>query len=139
MAVHHVGFQLADQAGDMCPDHQIGKARLAAYRDPVDAELEARLDLGKHCVGTRATGQAVGDDADVMAAFDLAIGNVEDVTDDAADRGTDDVQDAQRLVPILILRHRSEPAFADEHGVPGADRRAEGSCEAAGARCIGVG
>ncbi len=37
-----------------------------------------------------------------MAAFDLAIGNVEDVTDDAADRGTDDVQDAQWLVLILI-------------------------------------
>ena len=45
-----------------------------------------------------AAGQAVGDDADLMAAVDLAVGEVEDVTENAADRRAHRVQDTKRPV-----------------------------------------
>ena len=57
------------------------------------AERKARGDLGQRRVGAFAAGQAVGDDADLMAAIGLAVGEVEDVTEDAAHRRAHRVQD----------------------------------------------
>ena len=45
-----------------------------------------------------AAGKAVGDDADMMAAVGLAVGEVEDVTEDSADRRANRVQDTKRLI-----------------------------------------
>ena len=44
------------------------------------AKLQARRDLSQRLCGTLAAGRAVGDDANMMAAIGLAIGEVEDVT-----------------------------------------------------------
>ncbi len=52
----------------------------------------------KRLVGALAAGQAVGDDADVMAAVGLAVGEVEDVAENAADRSAHGVQDTKRPV-----------------------------------------
>jgi hypothetical protein len=54
--------------------------------DAMHAELEAGRDLRKRCFGALAAGQAVGDDADMVAAIGLAVGEVEDMTEDSPDR-----------------------------------------------------
>jgi len=48
--------------------------------------------------GAFATVQAVGDDADVVAAIGLAVGEVQDVTEDSTDRRAHRVQDTKRLI-----------------------------------------
>ena len=63
----------------------------------MDAELEARRDLRQRLLGALAAGQAVGDDADLMAAIGLSIGEVQDVAKDAANRSTQRMQDTKRL------------------------------------------
>ena len=67
-------------------------------REAVDAKLEAWRDRLKRRLGAFATGQAVGDDADVVAAIGLAVGEVEDVTEDSTDRCAHRVQDTKRLI-----------------------------------------
>ena len=42
-----------------------------------------------------AAGQTIGDDADIVPPFDLAVGDVEAVPEDAADRSARRVQNAQ--------------------------------------------
>jgi hypothetical protein len=67
-------------------------------RKTVNAELEAGRDLLERGLRAFAAGQAVGDDADVMTAVGLSVGNVEDVTKDSADRRAHRVQDTKRLI-----------------------------------------
>ena len=64
----------------------------------MNPKLETGRDLRQRRLGALATGQAVGDDADVVAAVDLAVGEVEDVTEDSADRGAYRVQDTERRI-----------------------------------------
>jgi hypothetical protein len=64
----------------------------------MDAELEAWRDFLKRRLGAFATGPAVGDDADVVAAVGLAVGEVQDVTEDSPDRCAHRVQDTKRLI-----------------------------------------
>ena len=45
VAVQHVGPELPDQADDLRPDHEVGKTRLAADGDAMNAELQPRLDF----------------------------------------------------------------------------------------------
>lgn len=45
-----------------------------------------------------AAGEAGGDQADMVATVGLSVGEVEDVADDSADRGTHRVQDTKRLI-----------------------------------------
>ena len=97
VAVQHVRLQLPDQALEAGPDQKVGRQRLAADRDAVHAELEARRDLRQRLLGAFAAGEAVGDDADMMAAIGLAVGEIEDVAENAADRRAHRVQDAKRL------------------------------------------
>ena len=77
--------------------------RFAVNGDAVHAELEARRDLGQRRLGAFAAGQAVGDDADMMAAVGLAVGEIEDMAENSADRRAHRVQDTKRLV--VKLRH----------------------------------
>ena len=49
----------------------------------MDAKLEAWRDFLKRRLGAFATGKAVGDDADVVAAIGLAVGEVQYVTEDS--------------------------------------------------------
>ena len=62
------------------------------------AELHPRRDLRQGRVGAFAASEAVGDDADLMAALGLAVGDVENVTKDSAHRGANRVKDAKRSV-----------------------------------------
>jgi hypothetical protein len=69
--------------------------RLAADGDAVHPEREARFHLGERRLRAFAAGEAVGQDADLMPAFDLSLRKIEDVTKDAADRRAHGVQDSQ--------------------------------------------
>ena len=82
----------------------VARQRLAANRRAVNAELEPGGDFRQRLLGAIAAGQAVGDDADMVAAFGLAVGEIEDVAKDAADRRARCVQDPKRLT--FNKRHR---------------------------------
>jgi hypothetical protein len=69
----------------------------AVNGDTPNAELEARCNLRQRRLGACAAGQAVGDDADMMAAIGLSIGKVQDVAKDAANRCAHRVQNTKRL------------------------------------------
>ena len=97
VAVQDIRFQPPDQALEAGPYQRIGRHQLAANGNAVNAELQARRDLRQRLVGAFAAGEAVGDNADVMAAVGLAVGEIEDVADDAADGGARRVQDTERL------------------------------------------
>ncbi len=82
----------------MRPYQKVGGMRLAVNGETVNAELEARRDFLQRRLGAFAAGQAVGDNADVVAAVGLSVGEVEDVTEDSADRRAHRVQDTKRLI-----------------------------------------
>ena len=67
-------------------------------RQPSNAQLEARGDLRKRRLGAFSAGQTVGNDADMVTAIGLSIGNVQDVTENSADRRAHRVQDTKRLI-----------------------------------------
>jgi hypothetical protein len=69
--------------------------RIAAHGDARQAEGEAGTQAFKKLRGTGSTGRGIAQDADLVAAFDLAAGQVEDMTEQAADRRPEDVQDAK--------------------------------------------
>ena len=98
VAVQHIRLQPPDQAHEMRPDQHVGGKRFAANGEAMNAELQARRDLRQRRLGAFAAGQAVGDDADMMAAIGLSVGEIEDVAEDAADRRAHRVQDTKRLI-----------------------------------------
>ena len=63
----------------------------------MNAEHEAGRDLRQRRRGAFAAGQAVGDNADMVAAVGLPVGEVQDVTEDSADRRAHRMQDTKRL------------------------------------------
>ena len=75
----------------------VGRMRLAADGDAMHAERKAWLHVGERRLRALAAGEAVGQDADLMAALDLPLGEIEDVAKDAADRRAHGVQDSQRV------------------------------------------
>ena len=77
--------------------------RLAVDGDPVHAKFQPRCDFRQRRRGAFAAGQAVGDQADMVAAVGLAVGDVEDMAKNAANRRAHGVQDPQRLV--RSIRH----------------------------------
>jgi hypothetical protein len=82
----------------------------------MQAEFQPWCDAGQCLISSVASRQAVGDDADVMTAFDLAVGNVHDVTENAADRCANGVQDAKRLVESGSHR-QATPAMLRVNGL----------------------
>ena len=71
--------------------------RFASDRNAVHAECKARLHLGECSIGTLATGATIGQDADLVAALDLPVCHIEDMTKNAANRRAHRVQDSQRI------------------------------------------
>jgi hypothetical protein len=65
--------------------------------ETVHAKLEAGRNFIQRRLGALSAGQAVGDDADMMAAVGLAVGEVQDMAEDAPDRCANRVQDTKRL------------------------------------------
>jgi hypothetical protein len=63
----------------------------------MNAEFEARGDLFQRGFGAVAAGQAVGDNANMVTAVGLPVGEVHDVTEYPADRRANDVENAKRF------------------------------------------
>src|SRR5882672_9051561 len=80
VAVQDVRLQPPDQAHEMRPYQNVRGERFAANGEPVNAQLETGRDLRQRRLGALAAGEAVGDDADKMAAVGLSVGEVEDFT-----------------------------------------------------------
>jgi hypothetical protein len=97
VAVQDIRFQLTDQALEPGPHQRVGGKQLAANGNAMYAEFETRRDFRQRLFGAFAAGEAVGDDADVMAALGLAVGEVQDMAEDAADGRARRVQDTERL------------------------------------------
>ena len=97
VAMQDVRLQAPDQAQEAHPSIHVGRARLAVNRDAMNAELEPRRNFRQRLLGAFAAGEAVGDDADVMAAVGLAVGEIQDMAENAADRRARRVQDPKRL------------------------------------------
>src|SRR5450432_1554251 len=98
MSMQHVRLQPPDQAHEMRPYQNVGGQRFTADGEAMNAELEAGRDLGKCGLGAFAAGEAVGDNADLVAAVGLSVGEIEDMTEDTADRRAHCVQDTKRLI-----------------------------------------
>jgi hypothetical protein len=64
----------------------------------MNAKLELRREFGQCFVGTLAASEAVGENADMVAARGLSLGEIEDVTENPADRRAYRMQDTKRLV-----------------------------------------
>src|SRR5215204_2470220 len=97
MAVQNVRFETAELLHELRPGHKVEWARFTPDCNTMDAELHTRGDLGQCLIGTFATGQAVGDNPDMMAAIGLTVGEIKDVPDNAANRRARRVQDTKRL------------------------------------------
>jgi hypothetical protein len=82
----------------MGPHQNVRGKRFTPNGEAMNAKLEPGRDLRQCCFSAFTSGKTVGDDADVVAAVGLAIGEVEDVTEDSADRRTNRVQDTKRLI-----------------------------------------
>jgi hypothetical protein len=93
-----VRSQPPDQIFEMRPYQNICRVWLAVNGKTPNAELEAGRDLRQRRLGAFTAGQAIGDNADMVAAIGLTIGNVQDVTEDSADRRAHCVQDTKRLI-----------------------------------------
>ena len=96
----------------------------------MNAELELGSDFRQRLLGAFAAGEAVSDDADVMAAVGLAVGEIEDMAENAADRRARGVQDPKRLT--VNERHDqnqrspTRTSAATKHGIrPGTPRITE--------------
>src|SRR6266478_8081854 len=98
VSMQDVRLQPPGQAHEAQPYQNVGGRWPAADGETMDAKLEAWRDFLEHRLRAFATGQAVGDDADVVAAIGLAVGEVQGVTEDSPDRCAHRVQDTKRLI-----------------------------------------
>src|SRR5690242_11025827 len=76
------------------PDRsKIGRVRITADRNTRQTERQLRFELRERGVGQSIARRAVGDDADLVAALDLAVGKIDDMAEQTTDRRTQDVED----------------------------------------------
>src|SRR5438067_628196 len=103
VAMQDIRLQSPDQVHEMRPHQNVRGMCFAMNGDTAHAKLQARGDLLERGLGTLPAGETIGDDADMVAAVGLSLGEIEDMTDDSSNRRADRVQDTKRL--IRRLRH----------------------------------
>jgi hypothetical protein len=89
---------------------EIAQGNAAMHREAGGAERELGRDGGDDFVLEPAAGQGVADDADIVTGSGLGIDEIDDVAEDAADRGANDVDDLQPIRPVhenILLESRS--------------------------------
>ena len=97
VAVHDVGLGRANAARDMVAGGKIGRTERPLNGGQRQAERQRRRQAGEHRLGGVAAGQAVGNDADAMAARDLALHQIGDVAKQPADRRAQNVKNIEGL------------------------------------------
>ena len=98
VSMQDVRLQPSDQAHETQPCQNVRGKWSAADGEAMDTKLEAWRDFLKRCLGAFATGQAISNNTDEVAARGLAVGEVQDVTEDSTDRRPHRVQDTKRLI-----------------------------------------
>jgi hypothetical protein len=98
VSVQDVRFQPADQTQEMGPYQNIGGKWLSPNGQSMNAEFEPGRDARQRRFRPFAAGKAIGDNADMVAPVGLAVGEVQDVTEDSADWRANSVQDTKRLI-----------------------------------------
>lgn len=98
VSMQDVRLQPQSQAREAKPCQKVHGRWSAADGKAMDAKLQARRDFVKRRLGAFTTGQAIDDDADVVAAIGVALGKVQDVAEDSPERCTYRVQDTKRLI-----------------------------------------
>ena len=94
--MQYIGIQVsevtryADKAG------KISWAWFARDCDPHNPKLEARRDRGKRCISALSSGEAVAHNSDMVAASGLSAGDIENVTNNAADGRARHMHDFER-------------------------------------------
>jgi len=92
--MHHIRREARDQVHKTRPYQKIGGMGFAVDSQASNTELQSRRNLGQRRAGAVATGQAVGDDADMVTSVDLPIGKIENVPKDSANGRTHRVDNA---------------------------------------------
>ncbi len=108
VAVEDVRRQAAIGAVEGIERRGVERVRVAPHRHAGDAEREPRPELVEGLGGALAAGRGIAEDADVEAARDLRPGDVDDMAEQAADRGPEDVQDAKRRAEARCVRMACE-------------------------------
>ncbi|CCE07186.1 hypothetical protein BRAS3843_200006 [Bradyrhizobium sp. STM 3843] len=85
MAVQHFRAQFADKPTELGKSGEIAWSWFAMNGNAMDAELEAGSDLGERLIGAVAARETVRNDTDLVAAIDLAVSKIQNVTKNAAD------------------------------------------------------
>jgi hypothetical protein len=98
MAMHDVGPGIDGTLRHVGDGVEIAKVHMAAHGQTRETERELRGKLGENRLGPRAAGVRVGNDSDLMAAHGLAAGEIDDMSEQAADRRAQDMKDSQWLV-----------------------------------------
>ena len=101
VAMQDIRLQPPDQVHEMRPHQNVRGMWFAMNGDTANAKLKVWGDLLKRRLGTLAAGETVGDDAYMVAAVGLSLGEIEDVADDTANRRADRMQDTKRLIRRL--------------------------------------
>src|SRR5665213_1767027 len=98
VSMQDVRLQPADQPHETGPHQDVGGKRFTANGEAMNAKFEPGRDRGQRRFSPFAAGKAVGDEADMVAAVGLAVGQVQDMTEDSANRRANRVEDAKRLI-----------------------------------------
>ena len=123
VAMQHVGRQRADSARNAPQRIDVARVEFARDGNALDAERKPRREFGKHGIGARAAGRRVDDEADAMAAFDLASRHIHHVAEQPAERRAQKMHDlkagrregaASRGVRRRAARRRTAPAESSD-------------------------
>jgi len=106
MAMQDVRLYALDKTSQTCPRHSIGRVRITMDGQAINTKLHARRNLGQRSAGSFTAGEAVGDQADMMAALGLTVGEIKNMSDDSTNRSAYGVKDTERL--IGSLRHSQD-------------------------------
>ena len=101
------------------PRQHVRRRRLAVNGNAMNPKFQLGSEFGQRLLGVFAAGEAVGENADMVAAIGLSMGEIEDVTENPADRRAYRMQNTKRLV--VDAAPWSRPVSADKDGVAGAD------------------
>ena len=96
VAVHHVRACSGNSPHDVAEYGRVARAEVPAHRNPRQAQRKRGLKFPECLRGTGATGIAVCNQPDAMAASDLFAGEIQDVAIKASHRRPEHVQNIQR-------------------------------------------
>ena len=112
--MYDIGFDHAHQRPEARNRREVRDMRVAVHGVTCQAERQQRLERGENALAPRSASRRIAEDADLVAAFDLGAGQVLDMPKEPADRGSEDMQDAQFALGLarLIGLSMSSPASA---------------------------